>query len=89
MARGRNTRRDSVDIWPGFVDALSTMLMVIIFLLAVFMLGQFFLSRNCSRGVTRRWSELELTALATSERQLQQEQDTVGELQMSLARSQC
>ena len=31
------------DIWPGFVDALATLLMVIIFLLMVFVLAQFFL----------------------------------------------
>ena len=36
----------AVNYWPGFVDALSTMLLVIIFLLSVFMLAQFFLSRE-------------------------------------------
>lgn len=47
MALGR-TRRSArgFDYWPGFVDALSTMLLVIIFLLSVFMLSQFFLSRE-------------------------------------------
>ncbi len=35
-----------IDYWPGFVDALSTMLLVIIFLLSVFMLAQFFLARE-------------------------------------------
>ncbi len=35
-------------IWPGFVDALSTLLMVIIFLLVVFMLAQYFLSVTLS-----------------------------------------
>ena len=46
------SRRDprSADIWPGFVDALSTLLMVIIFLLVVFMLAQFFLSVALSRS---------------------------------------
>ena len=34
----------STNIWPGFVDALATLLMVIIFLLMVFVLAQFFLS---------------------------------------------
>ena len=42
LARARRAQR-SVDYWPGFVDALSTMLLVIIFLLSVFMLSQFFL----------------------------------------------
>ena len=32
------------EIWPGFVDALSTLLMVVIFLLVVFMLAQYFLT---------------------------------------------
>ena len=39
-------RYEAVNYWPGFVDALSTMLLVIIFLLSVFMLAQFFLSRE-------------------------------------------
>lgn len=36
--------QDSGDYWPGFVDALATLLLVIIFLLAVFVAGQFALS---------------------------------------------
>lgn len=44
MSRAR-TRNNTADYWPGFVDALSTLLLVIIFLLAVFMLAQFFLSQ--------------------------------------------
>ena len=46
MALGRSRRFEAVNYWPGFVDALSTMLLVIIFLLSVFMLAQFFLSRE-------------------------------------------
>ena len=47
MALGRTRSRDKgIDYWPGFVDALSTLLLVFIFLLAVFMLGQFFISRE-------------------------------------------
>ena len=34
----------SINIWPGFVDALATLLMVIIFLLMIFVLAQFYLS---------------------------------------------
>src|SRR5947207_16018596 len=40
----RRTRRPSIDIWPGFVDALAQLLMVIIFILLVFTAGQFLLS---------------------------------------------
>src|SRR3974390_3237805 len=39
----RNSRRASIDIWPGFVDALAQLLMVIIFILLVFTAGQFYL----------------------------------------------
>ena len=44
----RNSRRPSIDIWPGFVDALSQLLMVIIFILLVFTAGQFYLSAALS-----------------------------------------
>ncbi len=44
---GRRARR-TVDIWPGFVDALSGLLMVIIFVLLVFVLAQFFLGQALS-----------------------------------------
>jgi chemotaxis protein MotB len=47
LARARRGVR-GFDYWPGFVDALSTMLLVIIFLLSVFMLAQFFLSQDVS-----------------------------------------
>ncbi len=43
----RRSRR-TLDIWPGFVDALATLLMVIIFVLLVFVLAQFFLSNALS-----------------------------------------
>ncbi len=45
MARSRR-REVSIDYWPGFVDALSSMLLVIILLMSVFMLAQYFLSRE-------------------------------------------
>ena len=45
MARGRRGRAtDELNPWPGYVDALSTLLMVIIFVLLVFVLAQAFLS---------------------------------------------
>ncbi len=47
MARAR-AQRSSTDIWPGFVDVLSTLLLVIIFLLVVFVLAQFFLTQALS-----------------------------------------
>ncbi|MDB5532299.1 MAG: uncharacterized protein JWO28_614 [Hyphomicrobiales bacterium] len=73
MAYARSRRgRGGFDYWPGFVDALSTMLLAIIFLLSVFMLAQYFLSRE----VTGKDSALvklnkqieELTSLLALER---------------------
>src|SRR5580658_10450506 len=45
MARSRS-RDSGMNYWPGFVDALSTLLLSIIFLLTVFMVAQFFLSQE-------------------------------------------
>ncbi len=38
----------TVDIWPGWVDALSTLLIIIIFILLVFVLAQFYLGQALS-----------------------------------------
>ena len=47
MAAIARSRR-STNIWPGFVDALATLLLVLIFLIMVFVLAQFFLSEALS-----------------------------------------
>jgi len=44
VARTRRQQSNGLDAWPGYVDALSTLLMVIIFVLLVFVLAQAFLS---------------------------------------------
>jgi chemotaxis protein MotB len=46
MALARARRDRGVDYWPGFVDALSTLILGIIFLLSVFVVVQFFLSQE-------------------------------------------
>src|ERR1700686_1617607 len=58
-------RRPSIDIWPGFVDALAQLLMVIIFILLVFTVGQFYLSDALS-GRDQALKELQqkISALA-------------------------
>ena len=48
MARRRDSTAGAANIWPGFVDAISTLLLVLIFLLVVFILAEFFLSRALS-----------------------------------------
>ena len=40
----RNRLTDSTNIWPGFVDVLATLLIVIIFVLMVFTVSQIYLS---------------------------------------------
>jgi chemotaxis protein MotB len=46
MALSRTRRARGVDYWPGFVDALSTLILGIIFLLTVFVIVQFYLSQE-------------------------------------------
>jgi len=46
--RNSNRLQNNANIWPGFVDALATLLMVIIFLLMIFVLAQFFMGQLLS-----------------------------------------
>src|SRR6266511_946364 len=46
MALARTRRDRGVDYWPGFVDALSTLVLGIIFLLTVFVVVQFYLTQE-------------------------------------------
>src|SRR5438874_3399481 len=47
MALARARRSESgLNYWPGFVDALSTLVLSIVFLLTVFLVVQFFLSQE-------------------------------------------
>ncbi|MEN8802727.1 MAG: peptidoglycan -binding protein [Thiogranum sp.] len=39
-----NRQRRTIDIWPGFVDALAALLMVVMFVLLLFSVGQFLLT---------------------------------------------
>jgi chemotaxis protein MotB len=47
LARGRRNSSE-FNYWPGFVDALSTLVLSIVFLLSVFLVVQFFLSQEVS-----------------------------------------
>lgn len=91
MALGRNRRGDrGVDYWPGFVDALSTLLLAIMFLLTVFVLAQFILSREISgkdEVLNRLNSQIaELTQLLALEKSGKQDlEDTLASLQSSLS----
>jgi chemotaxis protein MotB len=50
MPRGRSRKsNDNNDLfWPGYVDVLSTLLLVVTFLLSIFMLSQYFVSQESS-----------------------------------------
>jgi chemotaxis protein MotB len=88
LARGRRSYRH-IDYWPGFVDALSTLLLAIMFLLSVFVLAQFLLSREISgkHAVLNRLNSQinELTQLLALEKgNTQDAQDSLANLQASL-----
>lgn len=62
-------RRRGIDFWPGFVDALSSLLMVLIFMLMIFAIGQFVLSDALSgrdKALAQLNSELAQLAKALS-----------------------
>lgn len=90
MGSLRARRRSSgTDYWPGFVDAMATLLLVIIFLLSIFMLAQFFLSQQLSGRDTvlnRLNAQIsELTELLALERANSGElNDTITGLRASL-----
>ena len=44
----RRKNINQVNIWPGFVDAITTLLLVFVFLLAIFMISQTFLTQSIS-----------------------------------------
>jgi len=85
MARPLRRRgaADELNPWPGYVDALSTLLMVIIFVLLVFVLAQAFLSvalTGRDRALDRLNRQVaELTDMLSLER------GRSGELQLSVA----
>lgn len=46
MASTAGRTRRSLNVWPGYVDALATLLLSVVFLLTVFVVGQFFVSQE-------------------------------------------
>lgn len=88
----RRTRRAESYHWPGFVDAMATLLLVIIFLLSIFMVAQFMLARDIS-GRDSALSQLrsqiaELTELLALEKQTKRTLEaTLAALSDDLAKS--
>ena len=65
MARGRSKRSgEYAEFWPGYVDVLSTLLLVVTFLMSIFMIAQFFVAQESSgkdvvlKRLNRQLSEL-------------------------------
>jgi chemotaxis protein MotB len=90
LARTRRGSHRGVDYWPGFVDALSTLLLAIMFLLSVFVLAQFLLSREISgrdEVLNRLNSQInELTQLLALEQTNAQDlEDMLANMRASLA----
>jgi len=89
LARSRRRER-TIDYWPGFVDALSTLLLAIMFLLSVFVVAQYFLSREISgrdEALDRLNAQInELTQLLALEQANSQDaEDQIATLRASLA----
>jgi chemotaxis protein MotB len=90
LARRRNNR--SIDYWPGFVDALSSLLLAIMFLLSVFVLAQFLLSQEITGRdavLTRLNSQInELTQLLALEQSNSQDlEDMLSNMRASLSQA--
>jgi chemotaxis protein MotB len=72
MALARARRERSVEYWPGFVDALSTLVLGIVFLLSTFVVVQFYLSQEVTgkdAALTRLNAQIaELTQLLSLEK---------------------
>lgn len=88
----RLARRRPLDFWPGFVDALASLLMVMVFVILIFVIGQFVLADAVS-GRDRALAQLnaELAALAQTLSLTQAAREhaevKVGELSASLVTS--
>lgn len=90
MGVGSRYRERSVNYWPGFVDALATLLLAIMFLLSVFVLAQFILSQEITgkdQVLNRLNSQIdELTSLLALERANKQDlEDSIANLEASLS----
>jgi chemotaxis protein MotB len=83
LSRGLSRRGRSAEAtyyWPGFVDAMAQLLLVITFLLSVFMIAQFLLAREITGQdtvlSTLRGQIAELTELLALERSAKSEVET-------------
>ncbi len=90
MAIARARRDSGMNYWPGFVDALSTLVLGIIFLLTVFVVVQFFLTQEVTgkdTALARLNSQIaQLTDLLSLEKTGKLEfEEQVGQLRSNLS----
>ena len=91
MALARTRRGDSgMNYWPGFVDALSTLILSIIFILTVFVVVQFYLQQEVAgkdTALTRLNAQIaQLTELLSMEKTGKENlEDQLAQLRASLA----
>jgi len=89
MALARR-RESGMNYWPGFVDALSTLVLGIIFLLTIFVVVQFFLSQEVAGKDTALTKLNKLVASLTDELSLEKSskvsiEDELARMRASLA----
>ncbi|MBC8211660.1 MAG: OmpA family protein [Gammaproteobacteria bacterium] len=88
MLGGRRRSATTVNVWPGYVDALSALLMLVIFMLLIFTVAQVFLAQT----VSSRDAELDRLNTQLSEisnaLQLQRQSSQALTLKLSTLRNQ-
>ena len=93
LGRARRRYRDSSSYWPGFVDAMATLLLVMTFLLSILSVAQYFVTQeatgkdNALQRLNRQIVELtELLALEKNDKK--DLQSSIALLKATLAESQ-
>jgi chemotaxis protein MotB len=91
MARGRSRRSgEHAEFWPAYVDVLSTLLLVVTFLMSIFMLAQYFATQEATgkdtalKRLNRQIAEL-TNLLSLEKGKSQGSADELAALQATLA----
>ena len=93
MARGRSRRGGSgenANAWPGYVDVLSTLLLVVTFLMSLFMIAQYFAAQEAGskdsalKKLTRQITDL-TSILSLEKGKAKSAEDELSALQATLS----
>lgn len=93
MPLSRRSRGSAINIWPGFVDALTQLTMIIVFVLLIFTVGQFYLSGTVSnqdatiRKLTQQVNQLN-DMLSVEQKGNEELKTTIATLSTELAAAQ-